>query len=157
MNHFYPKIPTGAQISTQRPTLQTKRRKSISTYRVKCRLAPALKTIFHQCVISYICSQSNSDGSVLKTEPSELDWLQVYGMTHWWKIVLRTWASLGQANRYLKTYFLHNLPELQLSGDEPTASVSMSYMGYYKKSKIVSFKFSDWWNLRFCSSFNYCI
>ena len=31
-----------------------------------CRLAPVLKTIFHQCVISYTCSQSNSDGSVLK-------------------------------------------------------------------------------------------
>ena len=29
------------------------------------RLAPVLKTIFHQCVI-YTCSQSNSDGSVLK-------------------------------------------------------------------------------------------
>ena len=29
------------------------------------RLAPVLKTIFHQCVISYTCSQSNSDGSVL--------------------------------------------------------------------------------------------
>ena len=28
------------------------------------------------------------------TEPSELDWLQVYDMTHWWKIVLRTGASL---------------------------------------------------------------
>ena len=41
------------------------------------RLATVLKTIFHQCVISYTCSQSNS-----KTEPSDLDWLQVYGMTH---------------------------------------------------------------------------
>ena len=30
------------------------------------RLAPVLKTIFHQCVISYTCSQSYSDGSVLK-------------------------------------------------------------------------------------------
>ena len=30
------------------------------------RLAPVLKTSFHQCVISYTCSQSNSDGSVLK-------------------------------------------------------------------------------------------
>ena len=42
------------------------------------RLAPVLKTIFHQCVISYTCSQSNSDGSVLS---SELDWLQVYDDT----------------------------------------------------------------------------
>ena len=30
------------------------------------RLAPVLKTIFHQCVISYTCSQPYSDGSVLK-------------------------------------------------------------------------------------------
>ena len=52
--------------------------------RTVLRLAPVLKTIFHQSVISYTCSQSNSDGSVLrlKTEPSELDWLQVYDMTH---------------------------------------------------------------------------
>ena len=27
------------------------------------RLAQVLKTFFHQCVISYTCSQSNSDGS----------------------------------------------------------------------------------------------
>ena len=40
----------------------------------KGRLAPVLKTIFHQCVISYTCSQSNSD------EPSELDRPQVYDM-----------------------------------------------------------------------------
>ena len=46
------------------------------------RLAPVLKTIFHQCAMSYNCSLSNSDGSVLKTEPSELDWLQVDDMTH---------------------------------------------------------------------------
>ena len=73
------------------------------------RLAPVLKTIFHQCVMSCTCSQSYSDGSVLKqshqsktgykymishideklfkglalkTEPSELDWLKVYDMTH---------------------------------------------------------------------------
>ena len=30
------------------------------------RLAPVLKTIVHECVISYTCRQSNSDGSVLK-------------------------------------------------------------------------------------------
>ena len=30
------------------------------------RLASVLKTILHQCVISYTCSQSYSDGSVLK-------------------------------------------------------------------------------------------
>ena len=39
----------------------------------------ALKQFFIN--VSYTCIQSNSDGSVLKTEPSELDWLQVY-MTH---------------------------------------------------------------------------
>ena len=57
---------------------------------IRIRLAPVLKTIFHQCVILYTCSQSNSDGSVLwtgttltlqKKEPSVLDWLQVYDMT----------------------------------------------------------------------------
>ena len=36
----------------------------LSLRRYKSRLAPVLKTIFHQCVI-YTCSQSNSDGSVL--------------------------------------------------------------------------------------------
>ena len=47
------------------------------------RLAQVLKTSFRQCVISYSCSQSNSIGSVLRqTEPPELDWLQVYDMTH---------------------------------------------------------------------------
>ena len=33
---------------------------------VLVRLAPVLITMFHQCVISYTCSKSNSDGSVLK-------------------------------------------------------------------------------------------
>ena len=28
-----------------------------------CRLAPVIKTIFHQCVISYTCSQSTFDGA----------------------------------------------------------------------------------------------
>ena len=37
----------------------------IATYKLMGRLAPVLKTIFHQCVISYTCSQSNSGGSVL--------------------------------------------------------------------------------------------
>ena len=32
--------------------------------------------------------------ALFKTEPSELDWLQAYDMKHWWKIVLRTGASL---------------------------------------------------------------
>ena len=32
------------------------------------RLAPVLKTIFHQCATSYTYSQSNSDGSVLKVQ-----------------------------------------------------------------------------------------
>ena len=56
---------------------------SVSVLLSVIRLAPVLKIIFHRCVISYTCSQSYSDGSVLrKTEPSELDWLQVYDMTH---------------------------------------------------------------------------
>ena len=38
-----------------------------SKYYMKHRLAPVLKTIFHQCVISYTCSQSYSDGSVLRS------------------------------------------------------------------------------------------
>ena len=33
-----------------------------------------------------------------KTEPSEQDWLQVYDITQWWKIVLRTGASLFICN-----------------------------------------------------------
>ena len=33
---------------------------------ISVRLAPVLQTIFHQCVISYSCSQSNSNGFVLK-------------------------------------------------------------------------------------------
>ena len=45
----------------------------------------SLKQFFHECVISYTCSQSNSGGSdlSLKTEPSELDWQQVYDMTNY--------------------------------------------------------------------------
>ena len=54
----------------------------VNTINPTIRLAPVLKTIFHQCVISYTCSQSNSDGSVLKKEPSELDWLQVNDIKH---------------------------------------------------------------------------
>ena len=34
--------------------------------KVLFRLAPVLKTIFHQCAISYTCGYSYSDGSVLK-------------------------------------------------------------------------------------------
>ena len=37
----------------------------LQLYIANSRLAPVLKTIFHQGVISYTCSQSNSDGSVL--------------------------------------------------------------------------------------------
>ena len=42
----------------------------------------ALKQFFIKIILSYTCSQFNSDGSCFKTEPSELDWLQVYDMTH---------------------------------------------------------------------------
>ena len=39
----------------------------------------SLKQVLINGGLSYTCSQSNTDGS---TEPSELDWLQVYDMTH---------------------------------------------------------------------------
>ena len=38
----------------------------LTEWHIKIRLAPVLKTTFHQSVISYTCSQSYSDGSVLK-------------------------------------------------------------------------------------------
>ena len=38
----------------------------VQFHNVTNRLAPVLKTIFHQCVISYTCSQSYSDGPVLR-------------------------------------------------------------------------------------------
>ena len=41
-----------------------------SSNKDKCRLASVLKTIFHQCVISYTCSQSYSNGSVLSLKQS---------------------------------------------------------------------------------------
>ena len=69
----------------------------------KPRLAPVLKTIFHQGVISYTCSQSNPDGSILRngstgiiTEPSELDWLKSIWYGTLMKIALRTGASVVQ-------------------------------------------------------------
>ena len=46
------------------------------------RLAPVLKTVFHQCVISYILVASLTLMALFKTEPSELDWLQVCDMPH---------------------------------------------------------------------------
>ena len=64
------------------------------------RLAPVLKTIFHQCVISYTCSQSNSDGS--KTEPSELDWLQVYDDTLM-KNCFKAWSQSTQGSTPIGT------------------------------------------------------
>ena len=63
------------------------------------RLAPVLKTIFHQCVISYTCSQSNSDGS--KTEPSELDWLQVYDDTLM-KNCFKAWSQSTQGSAQIE-------------------------------------------------------
>ena len=44
--------------------------KSIYYHYLNLRLAPVLKAFFHQCVISYTCSQSNSDGFVLKSHQS---------------------------------------------------------------------------------------
>ena len=46
----------------------------------------------------------------LKTEPSELDWLQVYDMTHWWKIILRTGASLLLPLRHIHSQILILFP-----------------------------------------------
>ena len=42
---------------------------SIMALRKTRRLPPVLKTIFHQCVIAYTCSQSNLDGSVFGSSP----------------------------------------------------------------------------------------
>ena len=41
--------------------------------------------------------------ALFKTEPSEVDWLQEYDMTHWYQIVLRTGASLmtNEINKYI--------------------------------------------------------
>ena len=44
--------------------------------------------------MSYHILEAGLTLMALKTEPSELDWLQVYDMTHRQKIVLRTGASL---------------------------------------------------------------
>ena len=41
---------------------------TILTHCLRPRLAPVLKTIFHQCVMLYTFSQSYSDGSVLRTD-----------------------------------------------------------------------------------------
>ena len=41
-----------------------------------------------------------------KTEPSEIDWLHVYDMIHWWKIVLRTEPRLGYFERSKPKHFL---------------------------------------------------
>ena len=40
-----------------------------------------LKTIFHVCVISYTCSQSNSDGSVLKQFFINVSYILVTSLT----------------------------------------------------------------------------
>ena len=54
---------------------------------IEIRLAPVLKTIFRQCVISYTCSHSNSDGSVstlcdfLRIRPEALDIYCAAGLT----------------------------------------------------------------------------
>ena len=59
-----------------------------------------LKLDWHQSLkqffikVSYHILVASLTLMALKTEPSELDSLQVYDMTPWWKIVLRTGASL---------------------------------------------------------------
>ena len=53
----------GGKESNQTKGVWIKRHKMVIRWP---RLVPVLKTIFHQCVISYTCSQSNSDGFVLR-------------------------------------------------------------------------------------------
>ena len=86
--HMFILISTHPLINAQRALF--------SCLRVLChrfRLAPVLKTIFYQCFISSTCRwQFFHQVSYrlsrwlcfkdLKTEPSELDWLQVYDMKH---------------------------------------------------------------------------
>ena len=49
---------------------QTKKARKKHLFIASGRLAPILKTSFHQCVISYTCSHSNSDHSVLQSHQS---------------------------------------------------------------------------------------
>ena len=58
-------LPTHVSYSTEHK-YQERKALSDTRCRIYTRLAPALKTIFHQCVMSSTCSQSNSDGSVLR-------------------------------------------------------------------------------------------
>ena len=39
--------------------------------------------------------------ALFKTEPSELDWLQVYIMTHWWKSEL-DWLQVYDMTHWLE-------------------------------------------------------
>ena len=48
----------------------------------------SLKQFFIIYVISYTCNQF----CFLKTEPSELDWLQVYDITHMMKNYFKEWS-----------------------------------------------------------------
>ena len=62
---------------------------------VSCHILVASLTLM-ALFVSYTCSQSISDGSVCKTEPSEYDWLQVYDYDTLMKNVLMTGASLSR-------------------------------------------------------------
>ena len=79
--------------------------KVLQASKVLNELAPVLKTICHQCVISYTCGQSNSDGTVNRIIRVRL--AKVYDMRHWRKIVLKTGASLSvkQCKIYLGWLF----------------------------------------------------
>ena len=59
---------------------------------LSCRLTPVLKTIFINVSNHILVASLTLVALFYKTEPSELDWLQV--LTHWWKIVIGTGASL---------------------------------------------------------------
>ena len=39
-----------------------------------------------------------------KTEPSELDWLQVYDMTHWWKNCFKDWSQSNPSLLYVSVW-----------------------------------------------------
>ena len=73
--------------------------------------------------------------ALFKTEPSELDWLQVYDMTHWWKKFLRTGASL-QGHEYSIYRVLPENQKNQHGADltlvlEKFGNIQDSYCGLY--------------------------
>ena len=71
-------------------------RRLISAFTIHC---PDIITVYHatcQISIFQLVYKIEQAGSSLDW-PSELGWLQVYDMTYWWNIVLRTGTSLVRA------------------------------------------------------------